>query len=416
MLCLLDCLGTFMRRFNPQNSRGLLYGMYYGLSYPLAQVSTYLIAIIIMQYPWKYSFSIPLPGLCVSWLIVRFFMHGQRAMRKFPLYQVDWIGYGLFVVTGLSFAYACVYGERLRWLENIQIRTAFYVTICAFAVWIIRMLTVKRPYVNIKVIIKYKQIPWGIGMMLVLYAVYNTFNISTEFMKGALQYDDSFIACTNLYMAILFVVCIPLTGIWLHHHHRVREPLVLAFILFALYYWGTARIFYEEENRYFFLFPMIIRAAAHGICITSLGYFTSVNIPIKDNSARAFFSLAPRNIMGSLISSAFWMNRFDYIKQYHYTSIASQYIPEDSRVQTLWQTAASSLFNSGDIDGITSSVPAKLIQENIYKQSVILGARDLHYILGLICLLIAIIVFFLKIFDIHYKNAMNQYSLAKFKD
>ncbi|ANH82555.1 hypothetical protein A8C56_17640 [Niabella ginsenosidivorans] len=415
IICLMDCISIFLARFNPTNSRGLLYGMYYGLSYPITQVSTYITAVILLQHPWKYTFIVSLPGLCLSWLIVRFLMHGKRKARKYPLYQVDWIGYALVVLAGLSLSYGCIYGERLRWLESNEIKTAFTIAVIAILMWAVRMLSAKRPYVDLRVLQKYSHALLGVSMMILLFFIYNTFSISTEFMRTVLGYDNKYTATSNLFMAVAYAVCIPLTGIWLHRRHKARGPLFLGFSLFALYYFITAHILYPEENTNAFFIPMMLSAAAFGITITSLSYYASVNIPVQDNRSRAFFSISFRSVLAAPFSSAFWLDRYNQAKQNHYTYISAQYTPDDPRFQSLWQGMLKSLSSSGHDAATAPGLAAASVHAGIYKQSIILAAQDIYYVLAAVSLCVAIAVLFFKVFNVHYEKAKNQYSLTTFK-
>ena len=394
MVGLITCIGAFLAKFNPANSRGYFYGIYYAISFSLGQLYAYWVALILQVYPWRYTLLISLPGIFISLLIIVFLLHSRRLEKKYPLYQVDWLGYLLFVAASLCLAFFCIFGERLDWLENSLIRFMLGATVIGYVLWVIRMLTARRPYVDVRVLWKYRHVGVGIALMAALYLIYNTLAISTEFMKVTLGYNDPYVAASNLYLIIPFVIFIPLTGIWLHKVHRVRESLFVGFALFAVYYLYTAQFFYPEENTDFFLIPMVIRGAAYGISITSLSYYASVNLPAADNTYRAFFSINIRSVIAAPITSALWLDRFNFFKQRQYTIVSAQYSVDDYRVE-----------------GLLSRLSGVGLHGMIAKDSLITSIQNIHYMLALISVVLAALVLCLKVLNVHYVADKNKYPL-----
>lgn len=412
MIGLITCIGLFMKKFIPDNSRGMLYGLYYALSFSLSQLYAYWVALLLQTYSWKYTFLISLPGIFISLLIVVFMMHSRRMEKKYPLYQVDWIGYLLFIASALCLSFVCIFGERLDWLRNSQICFVLACTILGSILWTVRMLVVRRPYVDVRVLAKFSHVRVGILLMIALFFIYNTFSISTEFMKVNLGYNDSYVAASNLYLIIPFVVCIPITGIWLHRVHRVRESLFIGFALFAVYYLYTARFFYPEENSNFFMVPMVIRGAAYGISITSLSYYASVNLPANENSHRAFFSIISRSVVAAPITSALWLDRFNYFKQKQYDIVSSQYGMDDYRVSGLWKSLVSSHLKTGSSIQQAQELANVTMHNMIYKEALISSAQNIYYVLAAVSILLAIIVLCLKVLNVHYVSEKNKYPLT----
>ncbi|QOW10857.1 MFS transporter [Kaistella flava (ex Peng et al. 2021)] len=412
MVCLMTCLGLFLKKFNPTNSRGLMYGMYYALSFSLSQLYSYWVAVLLQSYSWKYTFLISLPGIFVSFLIVVVLMHTRRIEKKYPLYQIDWLGYFLFIASSLGLSYVCIFGERLYWLQDNTIRLILAASIVGYVLWTIRMLIVRRPYVDVRVLAKYSHVRVGVALMIALFFIYNTFSISTEFMKVNLGYTDSYVAATNLYLIISFVIFIPLTGIWLHKVHRVRESLFVGFALFAIYYLYTARFFYPEENSTFFLIPMMLRGAAYGISITSLSYYASVNLVQADNTHRAFFSIISRSVIAAPITSALWLDSFNYFKQKEYDIVSAQFGMDDYRVSGLWKSLVSSNLKSGSSLDQAEQLAQGTLHNMIYKEALIMSAQNVYYLLAAISIALAILVLFLKVLNVHYVSEKNKYQMT----
>ncbi|MFT4204041.1 MAG: MFS transporter [Chitinophagaceae bacterium] len=412
MLGMMASINIFLKKFNPTNSRGLLYGMVYTILYSLGQLYAYFVALLLQTYTWKYTFLLSLPGIFVSLLIVVFLMHSQRMAKKYPMYQIDWLGYLLFVASSLCLAFGCIFGERLNWLDSNLICFVFGSAVAGSVVWTMRMLNVRRPYVDMRVLTRYSHVSVGVLLMILLFFIYNTFSISTEFMKVNLGYNDTYVAAANLYLIVAFVVCIPLTGIWLHKVHRVRESLFIGFSLFAVYYLYTARCFYPEANEHFFFLPMLIRGAAYGISMTSLSYYASVNIPAQENSSRAFFSISSRSVLAAPITSALWLDRFNFFKQKQYDIISAQYGMDDYRVSSLWKSLVSGHLKEGSSLEQAEQLAQATMHNMIYKDALILSAQNIYYVLAAVSILLAILALSLKVLNIHYEKEKNKYPLT----
>ena len=411
MIGLIMTIIIFLKKFNPSGSRGIFYGIYYTVSFSLGQLYAYWVAVILQTSSWKYSFFISLPGIFLSMLIVLFLFHKNRTEKKLPLYQMDFLGYLLFVAASLCLAYFCIFGERFEWLDNPQITFMLGATIIGYTLWVIRMLTTKRPYVDIRVLKNYKQSGVGVSFMVLLYLIYNTSSFTTEFMTRSLHFNGPYIAAANLYQILAFVIFVPLTGYWLHKAHRARESLFIGFSLFAVYYIYTALFFYPEENEYFFLIPMILKGAAYGISLTSLSYYASMNIPAKDNGYRAFFSIISRTVIAAPITSAIWLNRFNFMKLRQYTILSADYSLDDYRVWGLFNGLVHRSVGSGHASSAEGAARAGL-HNIIAKETLITSLQNMHYLLAGISLLLAIIVMSMRVFNIHYKVEKNKFNNA----
>lgn len=416
MVGLITTIVLFLEKFNPSNSRGYFYALYYTISFCIGQIYAYWVALILETYTWKYTFLISLPGILISILLVSLLFHSHRTEKKYPLYQVDWLGYFLFVVASLCLAFVCIFGERLEWMENELIGFMVGATLITYLLWVIRMLYARRPYVDIRALAQYKQALVGVLFMMLMFLVYNTLSITTEFMTVSLGYDGRYVAAANLYLIIPFLCVIPLTGYWLHKVRRAREPLILSFLLFALYYGYTAQFFYPEENTHFFLIPMMIRGAAYGMCITSLSYYASMNIPAKPNNYRAFASIVSRSVIAAPITSALCLHCFNYFKDRQYNMLSAVYAMDDFRVSSLWKGLVSAQLKKGFSMQEAEQMAQAALHKLIYKEALIYSIQNIHYVLAAVSLILALAVACLKIFNLHYQVEKNNHHAQSYVD
>ncbi|GAA4795093.1 hypothetical protein GCM10023231_24340 [Olivibacter ginsenosidimutans] len=157
---------------------------------------------------------------------------------------------------------------------------------------------------------------------------------------------------------------------------------------------------------------MVIRGAAYGISITSLSYYASVNLPAHASAHRAFFSITSRSVLAAPITSALWLDRFNYFKQKQYDIISAQYGMDDYRVSDLWKGLVSSHLKAGSSLEQAEQLAHGSIHAMIYKEALIASAQNIYYVLAAISIVMAIAVLCLKVLNIHYVSEKNKYPLT----
>ena len=410
-ICLIDGIGILMARFNPGNSRGLFYGLYYPVSYTGSQIAGYFAAISVLDYDWSYTYFIAIPGILISILIVGFLMHHYRPHRKIPIYQFDWLGMILFLILSFSICYIAVFGERLDWWSAKEIKLATLMAAGTLVVFVLKMLTARRPYLNLYTLKKFPHTIIGFVLMFVLYFVYNSAAVFAAFVEGVMGYDYRQVAALNLWMLPGFLMAIPLAGYLLHHHYRSRVVLGLAFLLFACYYWMTYFLFYPEGEIRYFIIPQILKAAAYGMAITTLSYYASTNVERAYNGDRAFFSVAVRYVFAAPVSAS-WFSRLLLVHKTRHFAAMTATITPDQQAGPAYIEKLSGKFTMLGYDASHShQVGVMLLQHKILKEATLLGAGDIYWWLGVTALALMFLVLAVKKLDIHYLKNKNSYAL-----
>ncbi|MFB6458004.1 MFS transporter [Chitinophaga sp. Hz27] len=410
-VCLIDGIGMLMARFNKQNSRGLFYGLYYPISFIGGQLAGFLAAWGIIHYNWSFTYYIAIPGVTCSLAIATFLLHPKRAGHKIPLYQMDWTGCFFFILFCFALSYVCVFGERLDWFESPDIRLGAGIFLFGFVFFILRELTVKRPFIKLQTLKLFFQVRVGVVFMLMLYLVYNTNAIQTAFMERVLHYDHEYVASIMLYMIPSFLIFIPLTGILLHRHYSVRIILFIGFTLFTIYYFITAHLFYPELAEELLILPQLLKGAAYGITITTLSYYASTNVTKEYNGNRAFFSVGARYVIAFPISAAI-IGEWFFHAQRKQAMLLSEKIGLDNNALNSFLGGMRHTFQTRGFDVEQSQAAATaILQSKLQQQCIMLAGQDLYTWLGIISLMMSVLVLLIKKLDAHYEWNRNRYSL-----
>jgi|GEM_PF-2319275 len=410
-ICLIDGIGILMARFNPGNSRGFFYGLYYPVSYTGSQVAGYFAAISVLDYDWSYTYYIAVPGILISMLIVGVLMHPYRSHRKIPLYRFDWLGMILFTFLSFTICYIAVFGERLDWWTSGRIRVAGMLSVTALLLFILKMPATKRPYLNLYTLKKFPHTIVGFLLMFILYFVYNSSTVFSTFLEGVIGFDYRNVAELNLFMLPGFLIGIPIAGYMLHRHYRSRVVLALAFFLFVCYYWMTYFLFYPEGEIAYFVIPQILKAAAYGMAITTLSYYASTNVERAYNGDRAFLSVSIRYVIAAPISAS-WFSRLLLVHtSRHFTAISSNISATNPQGISYIKAVQHKFMQQGFSAENAREVGMRLLHHKLTTEATMLGAQDIYLWLGITALVLCALVLLVKKLDIHYIKSRNSYML-----
>ena len=410
-ICLIDGIGILMARFNPGNSRGLFYGLYYPVSYTGSQIAGYFAAVSVLDYDWSYTYYIAIPGIIISMLIVGFLMHHFRAHRKIPLYQFDWLGMILFLTLSFAVCYIAVFGARLDWWGAKQIRLATLIAAAAMVMFVLKMCWTKRPYLNLATLGKFPHTITGFLLMFLLYFVYNSSTVFSGFVEGVMGYDYKNVAELNLWMLPGFLIAIPVAGYLLHHHYRSRVVLAIAFLLFGCYYGMTYCLFYPEGEIRYFIIPQILKAAAYGMAITTLSYYASTNVEKNYNGDRAFFSVAVRYVFAAPVSAS-WFGRLMLLHTTkHYTAMTAAVTATGQPRPAYMEAVGRHFMQLGYDADQARKVGVMMLHHRLLKEATMLSAEDIYLWLAVTAVILTGIILLIKKLDIHYLKNKNSYAL-----
>ena len=101
-----------------------------------------------------YYYLIAFQVLVMVVILLAFNVHSN--IRKYPLYQIDWVGTVFFIMGAVGLAYTIIYGSKFYWFTDLRIRMSALITISGTVLYISRQYLVKRPLIDISVF-KYRE-------------------------------------------------------------------------------------------------------------------------------------------------------------------------------------------------------------------------------------------------------------------
>lgn len=269
------------------------------------QLSGLLTVYTTVWATWEYVHWLII-GLLLAVLIANQILFSTfHAMRKLPLYGIDWLGGIMWGVSLLCAIFICVYGEHYDWWNGVEIRCATVggIAVTALNVW--RSTFVRHPYISPDV---WRQRP--LYTTLALLSVIEIFAATGHvfdhaYMEGILGYDAEHVISLNragtagIVMGSLFMYLTFARRKWAY-----RRMTAIAFGCLALHL--ALFYFYIDYNvdKTMLILPVFLRnAGLVMIVITFLTALSRIPFPIffQSVTAQSFASACLGGAFGSAV-------------------------------------------------------------------------------------------------------------------
>jgi DHA2 family multidrug resistance protein len=412
LICLLDFISLLTDRFPAMRHRALFYGIYYTIARVGGELADIFINPTIEEHDWQaiYLIATIAAGICIVICLLLF--HRERMHRKVPLYQVDWASLLFFTGGSLLLCYVLTYGQTKDWFTSKQIIAAF-TGFCLFAsLFIFRQYHVKRPFWNLRVFKDYKQIPLGIAFMVLMYAFYSTNLLFNKYAAYTFHGEERYLSVIAVITLCAYLISFPVAGILLYRRMPVRIMLSIAFLLYA----GSLFIFFHDVQTYNSMHNLVaaylMQGMAYGVMLTTLSTFTATNIPRESNGDRVMGSLFFRYILGSYAGYSLFSNWL-FRDTTRHDGYLSEGITFDNSVYSSEIQHLKAGFLSNGMDNIHAhSAAIVMIAKKIELQAMLLTLREVSLFMAIAAVIIALIVLFIRKFEMHEIAEENKYKIV----
>lgn len=208
MMALLKMIPVIMFLITPTGDRGKFYSLYYTISIVTSQLVIWGTTGLAYQSEWQAVYYAMAGVLLINALLAIVFMHNKRSGRIIPLTGIDWWSMALFAAAFLLLDYVLVFARQQAWFASASIRWASLGFVGLTALFIVRQLTHKNPFINLRI---FRKTPVWHGMLLLfsLGVFMGTAAVQTTYTSGVLGYD----AYTNAQLYAWMVPGILLGGV-----------------------------------------------------------------------------------------------------------------------------------------------------------------------------------------------------------
>lgn len=268
-------------RLHSTRARVIAYTVLYGsiqISVPFYSICA---SVVLYFYDFSWLFYGLIITLVLLTLMVLITMNGKaRFTKKIPLYQVDWVGYLLYVLFVLIFGYILVYGRQLGWFGSPLIRLLCLSEVFMLVIFIIRELRLKRPLINLRI---FKTSNFIIGLLL-LFAFYifkGSTGLTYTYLEVILGNDP--LSTIPIWTTVIVgtVLSMFVTSRFILMGINLVRIIVAGFCLMAIYY-GYMLLFVAVQGETIdFILPMFIYGVATGVLFVPIVIYTVSAVPAK---------------------------------------------------------------------------------------------------------------------------------------
>ena len=332
------------------------------------------------NWGWQWIFFINLPP-GVALIVIIFMFLDQDPMHLERIADMDYFGIISMAIGLGSLEYVLEEGERKDWFGNPIIFRFAWIAGIFIALFLIRELTAKKPFINLR-LFTYRTFALSCIIQTALgLGLYGSVFVTPEYLSLVQKYSASQIGSTLIWVGIPQLFILPFVP-KLIKLVDIRLVIAIGGVLFSVSCFMNAFLD-PDYARPQFIFANIIRSLGQPLFLIPLLSMATSDIPRREaGSASALFNMM-RNLGGSVgiaMLSTLITNR----EHLHSVRIGST-VTTDSPYVTQRLDYANSLFLAKGLDPATAKLDAlKLLNSSIQEQSYLMAFSDAFYMIGAI--------------------------------
>ncbi len=287
----------------------------------LSGIATTWVAVLSQwESMHRFVIGLLLGVMLLTMLLFRTF----RAMRKLPLFGIDWLGAALWGATVMAVLFIAVYGEHYDWFYSEHIRAAAVIAAVTLALNLWRATFIRHPYIEIAT--------WCYPVVYMTFGIYLLYELLLApahmfehiYFEAVLGYDASHVASMSWF--VLAGTVLGILFAWRTFALRkwsFKSTTAISFILLT----GYLAIFYFVIDynlpKEMLAVPLMLRGAGHailGACfLTALGRIPVFPHFAQSLSVQAFISA----VLGGAVGTAVLTQIFERVMASNAATLSS---------------------------------------------------------------------------------------------
>lgn len=268
-------------RLESTRARVIGYSLLYGsiqISVPFYSIYS---SVVLHFYDFNWLFCGFIIILIILSFVVLLTMNSKaRFTKKIPLYQVDWVGYLLYVSFILILGYILIYGRQLGWFDSFLIVLLSLGNLMILMLFVIRESKLKRPLINLQ-IFKVKNFVIGLLLLFSFYIFKGSTGLTYGYLEIILGNDP--LSTIPIWIAVIVgtVLSMFVTSRFVLMGFNLIRIIIIGFGWMALYYIYMILFVSVQGETTDFIVPMFIYGVATGVLFVPIVSFTGSAAPPK---------------------------------------------------------------------------------------------------------------------------------------
>lgn len=348
MIGTFECFSTIQLKITPTRDFTVFFSVVYLVVLGSIQLSGLLTAEISYLFNWQYM-HILVVGLHLLFMsAVYCLMRPIRLMKRIPLYQIDWLGMGLWSLVLILINFIFEYGKRLDWLDSLYIRIAIVATVIFLICAIQRMVGIRRPLIMPEVF-RYKNLLKALLLLAVLQIFLSTSNvIMNTFTGGILHYDILNNTSLNWMVFIGVVIGAAFSFYWMSiYRGRYKTIFFVGFLAFVLYHFILYFVFQPGIAKEDLYLPYILRGFGYVALYISIALYAAERIPFPHFFASLTVLGFVRTAIGGTMANSLCSNVLQFIQKKNLIVLSQNIDVVDPTTNHIFQNTLNQSLASG---------------------------------------------------------------------
>lgn len=354
-------------------------------------LAAFIAAIFIDVAEWRTSYYCLMGIQLLTLAIVMLMLKRDAGHRRFPLYQIDWVGYILFACSALSVAYTFLYGSKYYWFDDKRICYSTCISTVSIVLFLYRQSTLKRPLIHPGVF-KSPRFVTALCLLGLYYGGKDSINLVYNYAFGTLKWAPLQVAALG-FCNIAGVVSLAVfsTQLIMAKKHSYQIFFVAGFGLMALFNGWMWYVMTPDLSFGDLLIPMFIQGAASGLLFVPIIIFLLTSAPGFSGTSGIVLAACTR-FTATLQSIAGLYNLQLYYNQYFKEGFLSYLTLDNPNTTTRLNTYQSLYTSKGFSAEQGSRIAHTAVWQNLGQQSQLLTNRAVFITFAMLLLTVAILV------------------------
>ncbi len=316
MIGMFECMSSIQLVITPTRDFTVFFSVVYLIVLGSIQLSGLLTAQISYLYSWRYMHILIVGLFLCAMMVFYFLMRPIRLMKKFPLYQIDLLGMGLWSLVLILIHFIFEYGKMLDWYDSEYIWVATIATIILLICAIQRMFGIRRPFIMPEVF-RYKNLMKALVLLAVLQIFLSTTNVILGvFTGGILHYD--ILHSTSLNWAVFIGVLLGAgySFYWMAvYRGSYKIIFFIGFLCFMLHHLILYFVFQPGIAKEDLYLPYILRGIGYVTLYISIALYAAEGVAFPHFFPSITIMSFVRSAIGGTMATSLCSNLMQYLQK-----------------------------------------------------------------------------------------------------
>lgn len=330
----------------------------------------------------------------IAILLCLLIFKAKSAMKPYPLYQVDWVGYILCMFGAAATAFVMIYGPKRYWLADPAIRYTAIFAVATLTLFFFRQTTLKRPLIDLNVFKSGKFI-FAILLMVLFFGIKDSINLIYGYSASVLGWSSADVVNAGLFnIAGVLIATFIAVKMILAKKQNLPILLLAGFAVMSFYHIWVYRYLTPDLSFAQLCIPIFLQGFAGGLLFAPITIFCMASAP-QSTGMTGIVILTYARFTATLNSIAgFYTLQLHYNQQYK-ESFLGKLVPGSEILSQRQELYKGFLASKGFTPGEASGISNMLIAKTTGIQSQLLTIRTIFLISAIItAIALAILIIF----------------------